>query len=239
VLPGLWDCHGHLLGTRFLDLTALPLEPLALRAARCAADLRAALHAGVTLVARSGAWACTWPEPSRRAPWTAPPSMGRRGDLERHRRPRGIMAALEAGVRTIEHGTYLDEEACAAMRETGAILVPTRTILQEMLDSTAVPPYAVRKLEVIGGRHAKADLRRAATAAPMLQCPLIVSTRRGVVGLTLALHPPPFQAERLDRPELLGCGGAPRRNRTGDPILTMDLALTAVRTAVRAGHPRP
>jgi imidazolonepropionase-like amidohydrolase len=66
------------------------------------------------------------------------------------------MAALEAGVRTIEHGTYLDEEACAAMRETGAILVPTRTILQEMLDSTAVPPYAVRKLEVIGDRHAKA-----------------------------------------------------------------------------------
>jgi imidazolonepropionase-like amidohydrolase len=72
-----------------------------------------------------------------------------------HGKP-GIMAALEAGVRTIEHGTYLDEEACAAMRETGAILVPTRTILQEMLDSTAVPPYAVRKLEVIGDRHAKA-----------------------------------------------------------------------------------
>ena len=32
-----------------------------------------------------------------------------------HGKP-GIMAALEAGVRTIEHGTYLDEEACAAMR---------------------------------------------------------------------------------------------------------------------------
>jgi imidazolonepropionase-like amidohydrolase len=72
-----------------------------------------------------------------------------------HGKP-GIMAALEAGVRTIEHGTYLDEEACAAMRETGAILVPTRTILQEMLDSTLVPPYAVRKLEVIGDRHAQA-----------------------------------------------------------------------------------
>jgi imidazolonepropionase-like amidohydrolase len=38
----------------------------------------------------------------------------------------GTMAALEAGVRTIEHGTYLDEEA-AAMRETGTILVPTMT----------------------------------------------------------------------------------------------------------------
>jgi imidazolonepropionase-like amidohydrolase len=59
-------------------------------------------------------------------------------------------------VRTIEHGTYLDEEACAAMRETGAILVPTRTILQEMLAGTVVPPYAARKLEAIGDRHAKA-----------------------------------------------------------------------------------
>jgi hypothetical protein len=30
--------------------------------------------------------------------------------------------------------------------------------------------------------------------------------------------------------------GAPRRNRTGDPILTMNLALTAVRTSVCAGR---
>ena len=30
------------------------------------------------------------------------------------------------------------------------------------------------------------------------------------------------QAGRRTRPGLLVCGGAPRRNRTGDPILTMD-----------------
>ena len=41
------------------------------------------------------------------------------------------------------------------------------------------------------------------------------------------------------RPELLVWGGAPRRNRTGDPILTMNLALTAVRTSVSAGRCRP
>jgi hypothetical protein len=33
--------------------------------------------------------------------------------------------------------------------------------------------------------------------------------------------------------------GAPRRNRTGDPILTMNLALTAVRTSIPAGRWRP
>jgi imidazolonepropionase-like amidohydrolase len=46
-----------------------------------------------------------------------------------HGKP-GIMAALRAGVRTIEHGTYLDEEAADAMRECGAVLVPTRLIIE-------------------------------------------------------------------------------------------------------------
>jgi imidazolonepropionase-like amidohydrolase len=72
-----------------------------------------------------------------------------------HGKP-GIMAALEAGVHTIEHGTYLDEEACEAMRETGAILVPTRTIGQEMQHSGVVPPFAQRKLAAIVDRHAQA-----------------------------------------------------------------------------------
>jgi hypothetical protein len=34
-------------------------------------------------------------------------------------------------------------------------------------------------------------------------------------------------------------GGAPRRNRTGDPILTMEPPGTAVRTAIPPGHARP
>jgi imidazolonepropionase-like amidohydrolase len=247
VLPGLWDCHAHLLGTRTLDLDRLPLEPIALRAARCAADLRAALDAGVTSVREVGGLGVhlaraveegTLDGPTIYAagailsttgghgdrhslplPWMA--EFGQRdGELrlcdgvdgciqaarEQLRRNArlikvcasggvlseldnpihqqftvaelravvevaalaervvaahcigkpGIMAALEAGVRTIEHGVYLDEEACAAMRETGAILIPTRTIGQEMLDSGVVPPFALRKLAAIADRHAKA-----------------------------------------------------------------------------------
>ena len=38
------------------------------------------------------------------------------------------------------------------------------------------------------------------------------------------------------RPDLLVWGGAPRRNRTGDPILTMDRRLSAVLTDVFAGR---
>src|SRR5260370_3915107 len=32
VMPGMWECHGHLIGTRTFDLDRLPLEPEALRA---------------------------------------------------------------------------------------------------------------------------------------------------------------------------------------------------------------
>ncbi len=76
-----------------------------------------------------------------------------------HGKP-GIMAALRAGVRTIEHGTYLDDECCDAMRESGAILVPTRAIVEDMLANKAVvPDYAMAKLEAMADIHAQAVTR--------------------------------------------------------------------------------
>eukprot|EP00930_Biecheleria_cincta_P021651 TRINITY_DN15987_c0_g1_i1.p1 TRINITY_DN15987_c0_g1~~TRINITY_DN15987_c0_g1_i1.p1 ORF type:complete len:454 (-),score=77.39 TRINITY_DN15987_c0_g1_i1:62-1423(-) len=44
----------------------------------------------------------------------------------------GIMAALRAGVDTIEHGSYLDEEAVDLMLKQGAMLVPTRFIVESL-----------------------------------------------------------------------------------------------------------
>ena len=38
---------------------------------------------------------------------------------------RGIEAAAKAGVHTIEHGTYIDEAAAKAMRDSGTTLIPT------------------------------------------------------------------------------------------------------------------
>jgi imidazolonepropionase-like amidohydrolase len=54
VLPGLWDCHGHLMGSRSLDLARLAQEPTQLRAARSARDLANALNAGFTSVREVG-----------------------------------------------------------------------------------------------------------------------------------------------------------------------------------------
>lgn len=73
-----------------------------------------------------------------------------------HGKP-GIMAALRAGVRTIEHGSYLDEEAAELMRDLGAILVPTRFIVEELLGMEAqVPAYAFRKIMGLADTHAQA-----------------------------------------------------------------------------------
>jgi imidazolonepropionase-like amidohydrolase len=248
VMPGMWDCHGHFLGSRVFDLAKMPLEPLALRAVRSARDLRAALDAGITSVREVGGLGIDLARvvsegvldgPAIYAAGAILSTTGGHADLhsyplawmedfalrdgvlrladgpdgcvravreqlrrdakvikicasggvlsevdhpvhqqftneelraivevaglaERavaahcHGKP-GIIAALEAGVRTIEHGTYLDAECCDAMKETGAILVPTRTIIEDILANlTAVPDYAAAKLVVIADVHAGA-----------------------------------------------------------------------------------
>jgi imidazolonepropionase-like amidohydrolase len=69
----------------------------------------------------------------------------------------GIMNALNAGVRTIEHGSYLDEECAALMKKKGAILVATRLVIQSGLDSKDEwPPLQYSKMVKIGVPHKKA-----------------------------------------------------------------------------------
>lgn len=71
----------------------------------------------------------------------------------------GIMAALKAGVRTIEHGTFLDEEAAQAMKDHGAILVATRFVKVRMYEhgrENGMAGYAWRKLLDTADRHRQA-----------------------------------------------------------------------------------
>jgi imidazolonepropionase-like amidohydrolase len=46
----------------------------------------------------------------------------------------GARAAVRGGVRTIEHGTYLNDETLALMKERGACLVPTIATVQDLID---------------------------------------------------------------------------------------------------------
>ena len=59
----------------------------------------------------------------------------------------GIKAALRAGVSSIEHGTYLDDEAISLFVETGAYLVPTihaGKFVEEKAKITGYFPDAIR-----------------------------------------------------------------------------------------------
>ena len=52
-----------------------------------------------------------------------------------------------AGVKTIEHGTYLDEEAADLMKEKDAILVATRFVVEELMGlESELPHYAAEDL---------------------------------------------------------------------------------------------
>ncbi len=224
VMPGMWDCHTHLVGLQKMALTGIYEVPIAVRAARATKDLERALAAGVTSIRDAGGMGVLLGRAVREGSIPGPhvygagailSTTGGHGDLhdlplawfhdlaahdgtlrvcdgidgcmtavreqlrigadvikvcasggvlserdhpihqqftdaelraivevaalaERtvmahcHGKP-GMMAAIEAGVGTIEHGTYLDEEVCAAMVERGVILVPTRLIVADLM----------------------------------------------------------------------------------------------------------
>ena len=60
----------------------------------------------------------------------------------------GIKAAVRAGVASIEHGSMLDEEAIALMKQHGTYLVPT-TYLVDRINLPVLPPLVRRKAETV------------------------------------------------------------------------------------------
>ncbi len=71
---------------------------------------------------------------------------------------RGIKNALRAGVVSIEHGCYLDEEAVELMKRHGAYLVPTLVALRDILRTAeenpkAIPAAMVAKARVVVEHH--------------------------------------------------------------------------------------
>ncbi|HSH21683.1 MAG TPA: amidohydrolase family protein [Candidatus Caenarcaniphilales bacterium] len=79
----------------------------------------------------------------------------------------GIKAAVRAGIRSIEHGIYLDDEAIEMMLERGTYLVPTLVAPRGVIDAAAagmaVPEAAVRKAHEVVEVH-RDSFRRAVAA---------------------------------------------------------------------------
>lgn len=61
----------------------------------------------------------------------------------------GIKSGVRAGIRSIEHGVFMDDEAIALMLERGAWFVPTLIATQGVIDAAeegaAIPEASVRK----------------------------------------------------------------------------------------------
>ncbi len=70
----------------------------------------------------------------------------------------GIKNGILAGVDSIEHGIYLDEEACQWMRERNTALVPTLAYFYRIAtlgEGLGSPAYAVRKAREVVEAHLK------------------------------------------------------------------------------------
>jgi imidazolonepropionase-like amidohydrolase len=79
----------------------------------------------------------------------------------------GIKNAIRAGIRSIEHGIYLDDEAISMMLERGTWLVPTLVAPQGVIDAAAaglrIPDASLRKAREVVDIHAE-SFRRAVAA---------------------------------------------------------------------------
>jgi len=88
----------------------------------------------------------------------------------------GARAAVEAGVRSIEHGTYMSRETLERMVAQGTYYVPTIAIVTDLVEPGG--DYAHAHLQ-IRGRHMLPRLRETARMARELGVPIVASTDTG------------------------------------------------------------
>jgi imidazolonepropionase-like amidohydrolase len=72
----------------------------------------------------------------------------------------GIRNALDAGVDTIEHGIFADDDCLRRMKEMQIPLVPTMAVMRRLATDPRIPPFAQEKARLVTDYHI-AMLRRA------------------------------------------------------------------------------
>jgi imidazolonepropionase-like amidohydrolase len=76
---------------------------------------------------------------------------------------RGIKNALQAGIDSVEHGFYLDDEAVNLALKNDSFLVPTLIAVDQIVNNGArrgIPDWVVRKAESESGHHRESFQRR-------------------------------------------------------------------------------
>jgi imidazolonepropionase-like amidohydrolase len=129
----------------------------------------------------------------------------------------GIRWAAEAGVDSIEHGSYIDDAAIAAMKEHGTYLVPTLYLGDWMLDNaeiTGIPaPMLAKGREVIPAArkniaHAFASGVKVAFGTDAAVYPHGLNAREFAVMVKLGLTPlQAIKSSTVNAADLLGWAG--------------------------------
>ena len=108
----------------------------------------------------------------------------------------GIKNAVRAGVRSVEHGIYLDDEAIELMIHHGTYLVPT-----------LIAPTGVARAAAAGARIPEASLRKAAEVTEIHRQSFAKAVKAGVkiaMGTDTGVTP---HGENLDELSLMVAGG--------------------------------
>jgi len=129
----------------------------------------------------------------------------------------GIVWAAEAGVDSVEHGSYIDDAGIAAMKEHGTYLVPTLYLGDWMIDNAGLthlpPPLLAKAKEVIPAArkniaHAFASGVKVAFGTDAAVYPHGLNAHEFAVMVRLGLTPlQAIQAATLNAADLLGWSG--------------------------------
>jgi imidazolonepropionase-like amidohydrolase len=98
----------------------------------------------------------------------------------------GILWASKAGVDSIEHGSYINDEAIAEMKKNGTYLVPTLYLEDWMLEKGNLPTFYHQKMVDVSA-VAKGNIKRAMQAGVKI-----------ALGTDAAVYPHGLNAHELD-----------------------------------------
>src|ERR1700723_1417347 len=111
--------------------------------------------------------------------------LGRKGAAHAHG-AQGILWATEAGVDSIEHGSYINEAAIAEMKKRGTYLVPTLYLEDWMVEKGNLPPFYPQKMGDMSA-VAQANIRHAMQEGVKI-----------AMGTDAAVYPHGLNAHELD-----------------------------------------
>jgi imidazolonepropionase-like amidohydrolase len=98
----------------------------------------------------------------------------------------GILWATQAGVDSIEHGSFINDEGIAEMKKDGTYLVPTLYLEDWMLEKGSLGPFFHQKMEDVSA-VAKSNVKRAMQAGVKI-----------AMGTDSAVYPHGLNAHELD-----------------------------------------